>query len=565
MFVTSDNKKELEAISIATGTILAHVPIPISVSGTGPLELAINPDGTHVYVFAPQNQPNSLLMAVNTTTYQVTGVLNLPFNESLGPLLVSPDGTQIYFEVGLVNQYIQVIDAATLKPVTQIVVNENPSGLCTTPSGLILMTDVLNELLVIDPRNAAIVNHFSLPTSIAAVVSSPDSTTAYLASITGPSILAVNIANGATVFNAPIGYTPSQLAISPAGDELYSMDFSNKGAPSISKFDILTQKTVTTMRQLGPLSNMALSHDGSALFVLNANTSAIVPVDVATQKPGRPSLGGLGLNSLAVPAGSQTVWASSYEFATRGDILMLNPATGQTNFIAGPTGGLSFSPDGTILYVANPPAVTAINVQSRQSIARYPAANLENIGQGIPSPDGTRLYVSITFVSGSTPGTVVLPPGEIVVLDALTLKRITTINTPGGLGVFALTPDGTSLVCTANRGEVEVISTVTGAVTATIKLTPTGVLEGIALSNDGSTAYVTDVQNNLLFVVDLVAQSQQAAIGVGTQPLNVALTPDGSAAWVATAAGLDTVNLASGMVGGPVRLPGTPSAMVFVP
>jgi len=76
---------------------------------------------------------------------------------------------------------------------------------------------------------------------------------------------------------------------------------------------------------------------------------------------------------------------------------------------------------------------------------------------------------------------------------------------------------------------------------------------------------VTDVQNNLLFVVDLVAQSQQAAIGVGTQPLNVALTPDGSAAWVATAAGLDTVNLASGMVGGPVRLPGTPSAMVFVP
>lgn len=116
MFITVDNKRELQAIATATGTILATVPVPIGVPGEPLLDLAISPDGSHVYVFAPQDEPDSLLMAVNTTTYQVTASQNLPFNESVGPLLVSPDGKRPYFELGLVNQYIQAVDAATLAP-----------------------------------------------------------------------------------------------------------------------------------------------------------------------------------------------------------------------------------------------------------------------------------------------------------------------------------------------------------------------------------------------------------------------------------------------------------------
>jgi DNA-binding beta-propeller fold protein YncE len=142
MFVTVDNKRELQAIDTSTGTILARIDVPIGISGTPPLELAINPDGSHVYVYAPQDVPYSLLMAVDTTTYLVTHSLNLPFNETLGPLLISPDGKQVYFEVGLVNRYIQTIDTATLGPAAQIAVNESPVGLAVTPSGLILMTDL---------------------------------------------------------------------------------------------------------------------------------------------------------------------------------------------------------------------------------------------------------------------------------------------------------------------------------------------------------------------------------------------------------------------------------------
>lgn len=569
MFVTVDHRGELQAIATATGALLARIKVPIGIAGTPPLELAMNPDGRHVYVFVPQIQPKSLLIAVDTTTYRVTGRLNLPFNESEGPLLVSPDGTKLYFEEGLVNQYIQVIDTATLKPVTQIVVNEAPTGLAVTPSGLLLMPDTNNELLVIDPRAGAIVNRISLgpPGQILAgpVISSPDSATAYLA-FAGPSILAVSLATGATVFNAPVVQLPTHFALSPDGKALYSINFSTEGAYSVSEFSIPAQKPAATVRQLGPLSAVALSQDGGTLYVLNADQSAIVPVDVSSRKPGHGILGGVGINSLAIPANGGTVWGSSYAFALSGNILIWNPATGRLQFTAGASGGLSFSPSGTVLYVASPSKVIAVDVRTLHETARYTAAQLTNVGQAIPSPDGQRVYISVTFVSGSPDGAVLLPPGDLEVLDSATLKRIAAINIPDGVGALALTPDGTTLLCTSNRGHVHLISTATGKITATIGLSPSnGLLQGLAVSPDGSLAYVTDAENNLLFVADLATQTQQAAFPVGMAPLGVAITPDGSAAWVLTTPGLETVNVLTGNVGGPVPLPGAPSAIVFAP
>ncbi len=302
------------------------------------------------------------------------------------------------------NQFIQVVDTATLALGAQIAVNENPSALTVTPSGLILMTDINNQLLVINPQTGTVVNQFTLPSEkqvmLGAIISSPDSTTAYM-TFAGPAILAVNLQTGATVFDAPIDYLPTQFAISTDGQTLYSIDYSTiSGAWGLSQFQIPTQKPVTTVSQLGPLSGLALARDGGSLYVLNANESAIVSVDIASQTPTHVTPGGVGINSLAIDPINGTVWASSYEFAAAGDILELNPATGQLTFATGPTGALTFSPSGT-LYIANPAELIALDVPSMSQTGKLYAAQLENIGQAIPSPDGKYLYVSVTFVSGS--------------------------------------------------------------------------------------------------------------------------------------------------------------------
>ncbi len=156
-------------------------------------------------------------------------------------------------------------------------------------------------------------------------------------------------------------------------------------------------------------------------------------------------------------------------------------------------------------------------------------------------------------------------PGEILVLDTSTFKYIAAISVSDGMGAMALTPDGSTLVYTANFGRVHLLSTATGKITATIQLTPAnGNLTGLALSPDGSTAYVADAQNNLLLVANLAARKQVASIAVGEGPSPVVVTPDGSEAWVVTLAGLEIVNLATGEIS-TVQLPGSPSNIIFGP
>ena len=307
---------------------------------------------------------------------------------------------------------------------------------------------------MIDPQSSSVINRFSLPNDNqgipGVIISSLDSTTAYIA-FAARSILAVDIATGATVFDAPITYVPTQFAISPDGSTLYSSNFSGAGAWSLAEFQISTQKEVTSRPQLGPITAVALTSDGQSLYVLNADQSAIDSVDVASEKLTHVSLGGVGINSLAIPPGGNTVWPSQYGFGHGGDILFLNPATDQITYKVGPSGALAFSPDGSVVYVANPGVVAALDVATLTPIGRAHVGQLTNIGQAIPSPDGTRVYISASFVSGIASDEVALfAPGEILVLDTSTFKYIKTIGIPDGMGTQALTPDGSTLVYTSN-------------------------------------------------------------------------------------------------------------------
>lgn len=57
-------------------------------------------------------------------------------------------------------------------------------------------------------------------------------------------------------------------------------------------------------------------------------------------------------------------------------------------------------------------------------------------------------------------------------------------------------------MCTSNRGHIHLIGADTSTIAETFRLKPSnGLLVGLALSPDGSTAYATDAEYNLLFEV----------------------------------------------------------------
>jgi len=566
MFVTVDNKQELQVIATASGTILATVPTPVGISGTVPLNIVMSPDGSRVFVFAPQARPNALIYIVDTATYLSTQT-PVPALNTIGPPMVSPDGSQLYFEVGYANGYIQVLNSVSLQPVKRIPVSGIPTALAMTPSGLILITNSSNQLQVIDPSTST-VNTFSLPNTNQGtpgnIISSPDSETAYVSFATGE-IAAITIAIGTTVFDVTVNYVPTHFAISPDGSTLYSTNLSAAGVWSISEFQTSTQQVVKKVGQLGPLWALALGNDG--LYVLDADQSGIATVDVASRAATHVALGGVGVNSVAIPPAGETVWASTYGFGLGGDILFLNPATQRLRYKVGPSGSLAFSPDGKEVYVANPGVLTAYDTATLNPIGSAYVGQLTNLDQAIPSPDGKRVYISATFISGSiSNGSVFLSPGEILILDTSTFKYTAAISVNDGMGAIALTPDGSTLVYTANHGRVHLLDTATNKVTGTIHLTPAnGDLADVAISPDGSTAYVADAQNNLLLVAGLKSKTQVNSIAVGQGPSPVVVRPDGSEVWVATLAGLEVVNSATLQISGTVRLPGAPSAIAFAP
>jgi YVTN family beta-propeller protein len=95
-----------------------------------------------------------------------------------------------------------------------------------------------------------------------------------------------------------------------------------------------------------------------------------------------------------------------------------------------------------------------------------------------------------------------------------------------------VTPDGTQALVTSFDGAVNFIDLTTLKRTATLA-TPNDNPSGIAISNDGSTAYVTSFTNSgALLTIDIAGRKVTNRLPLQGYPQSVVLSPDDSLAWV---------------------------------
>jgi len=182
-------------------------------------------------------------------------------------------------------------------------------------------------------------------------------------------------------------------------------------------------------------------------------------------------------------------------------------------------GGISVSPDGTRVYVANinDNTVSVINT-STNTITATINVGTRPLGISV-SPDGSQLYVA-NFVDGT-----------VSVINTTTNSVSATVTvgqSPSGVAVSA---DGSKVYITnAGSGTVSVINTVTNAVVAAIAVgsSPTG----IALSPDGSRAYVANDNSGNLSVINTTNNAVIATIATGNEPWGVLVSHDGSTVYV---------------------------------
>jgi len=239
IYAPNFNLGSVNVIDVATKTIIATIPTPVS--GPGAYDIAVSPDGGKVYI---SNNLSGFVTVINTTTNLVEANIFVAVN--LGSLSITPNGNTVYvanFTFGNVT----TIDTATNTVSGSIITGSVPGKISITPNG----------------------------------------TTAFVANFGSNTVSVIDIATN-TVTNTiifPPGSQPFGSTNIPDGSSLYVVAY---GTDSVSEVDIDSNVIVDTI-PFPPGSDpfwVVVTPDGNTLYVINEAADDVIPIDVATNTIG---------------------------------------------------------------------------------------------------------------------------------------------------------------------------------------------------------------------------------------------------------------------------------------
>lgn len=299
----------------------------------------------------------------------------------------------------------------------------------------------------------------------------------------------------------------------------------NEEGNSLTVVDAATHDVVATLTGIPGPHNVQVSPDGRTVWVVSGHDGLVAAIDSQTYKlQGTAPVGSAPAHVIVTPDGATSYVSSS------GDNTVTIIDTATLNLVATlPVGqyphGLRSSPDGKLVAVANlrDNTVTLINTATQQVDSTI-ATGLGPV-QVAFAPDGATLYVSLN--------------GEDAVakIDLATRSVVGTAAVGDGPVQLYVSPDGT-LLLVANQGTEEspatTLSFVDTATMAELDKVGTGKgAHGVVIEPGGRYAWVTNLYDNTLAVVDIAARAVVATVPSGASPNGVSFSPLVSPAAVA--------------------------------
>lgn len=286
------------------------------------------------------------------------------------------------------------------------------------------------------------------------------------------------------------------VLLAAAGQAQTHAYVANSADNSVSVVDTGTNSVITTI-PVGSFPNgVAVTPDGTRAYVINENSNSVSVIDTATNTV---------ISDISVAGPSVTFHPLTYP------------------------NGVAITPDGTRAYVTvnGQNAVWVIDTATNTVVTTISVLLLP-VSVAI-TPDGTRAYVVDVYSDA------------VSVIETATNSVVANIPNIGGLPVgVAILPNGTRAYITELGGAVAVIDTATNTLLSTITIPSVPVAPqfsqaplpiGIAITPDGTKAYVADLYGNTISVVNTTTDTVVVTIPAGGYPIGVAISPDGTRAY----------------------------------
>ncbi len=637
-YVCNSNGNSVIAIDVANNTIIGCVDVPEAYSSCGftyPKAIAITPEGSKAYVC---NNVGSVSV-INVATDTVVGCVDVPgaysacgFNNPVA-IAITPDGSKAYVcnEIG---NSVSVIDVATDTVVGCVDVPgaysacgfNNPVAIAITPNGSkayvcnnvgsVSVVDVATNTVVgcVDVPGAYASCFFNLPGSIAIT---PDGSKAYVCNTGNNTVTAIDVATDTVVgcVDVPGAYSacgfnrPQAIAITTDGSKAYVC---NPDSNTVSVIDVATNTVIDCVDVPEAYSAcgfnnpvaIAITPYGTEAYVCNINGYSVSVIEVASDKaigcvhaPGVYSACEIyEPQTVAITPNGKKAYVCNW---ANNSVSVINVASDTVVGCVDVPGAYSpycgfnapqaiaITPNGEKAYVCNTGnnSVSVINVASDTVVGcvDVPAAYSPYCGFNAPqaiaiTPNGEKAYVCNTSYN------------SVSVIDVASDTVIGCVDVPGvyssycgfnGPQAVAITTDGSkAYVCNADSNTVSVIDVVTDTVIGCVDVPGAYSACGfnnplaIAITPNGEKAYVCNSFDGIVSVINVETDSVIRCVDVPgaysacgfNNPVAIAITPDGSKIYVCNYNGggsVSVVDVASDTVIGCVDVPDAYSACSF--
>ena len=274
-YITNGLSETVSVIDTASNTVVATVRV-----GSGPFGVAVNPNGTQVYV---ANLTLNSVSVINAATNSVAATVAL--SGSPVGVAVNPSGTRVYATTWFSNN-VSVIDAVTNTVLAAIPVGLTPLGIAVNPSGTRVYVAIGgtanvpgSTVQVIDTGTNSVIANVAVGLGPQAVAVNSAGTRVYATISEPPGVAVIDTATNTTIRNIAVGGLPAAVAVNPSGTRIYVADTL---LDQLVVIDAATNTVIATLAVGTSPVGVAVTPTGTSVYVANADSDNVSVVDTAT-------------------------------------------------------------------------------------------------------------------------------------------------------------------------------------------------------------------------------------------------------------------------------------------